>query len=152
MKIGFIAMIGVRVQNPELIALGLNLPGFVERSEVIASLPSLGLLTLAGMTPAHIDVAYLAEHADAVVVGEAEAVWGPPFSAASIRLWPGYRVKPISRVRSGSRSRTLPLSSAAQFRRLLGCAPRPSRVPALPSRRPPHAPCRSPAMAVQYSW
>ena len=59
MKIGFIAMSGVRVHSPELVELGLNLPGFVERSEVIASLPSLGLLTLAGMTPRHIDVDYV---------------------------------------------------------------------------------------------
>ena len=45
-------MSGVRASNTELIELGLTLPGFVERSKVIASLPSLGLLTLAGMTPA----------------------------------------------------------------------------------------------------
>ena len=42
MKIGFIAMSGVRVHSEELLKLGLNLPGFVERSKVIASLPSLG--------------------------------------------------------------------------------------------------------------
>ncbi|WP_299394519.1 radical SAM protein [Pelagibius sp.] len=59
MKLGLIAMSGVRVQNPELTALGLTLPGFVERSKVIASLPSLALLTLAGLTPRHIDVRYL---------------------------------------------------------------------------------------------
>jgi radical SAM superfamily enzyme YgiQ (UPF0313 family) len=59
MKIGFIAMSGVRVHNAELASLGLTLPGFVERSQVIASLPSLGLLTLAGMTPAHIEVDYI---------------------------------------------------------------------------------------------
>ena len=47
MKIGLIAMSGVRVQDAELMKLGLTLPGFVERSEVIASLPSLSLLTLA---------------------------------------------------------------------------------------------------------
>lgn len=58
MKIGLIAMSGVRVRDPELIRLGLNLPGFVERSKVIASLPSLGLLTLAGMTPSDIEVEY----------------------------------------------------------------------------------------------
>ena len=51
MKIRFLAMSGVRVENPELRALGLTLPGFVERSEVIASLPSLSLLTLAALTP-----------------------------------------------------------------------------------------------------
>jgi radical SAM superfamily enzyme YgiQ (UPF0313 family) len=51
MNIGLFAMSGVRVCDPELLRLGLTLPGFVERSKVIASLPSLGLLTLAGMTP-----------------------------------------------------------------------------------------------------
>jgi radical SAM superfamily enzyme YgiQ (UPF0313 family) len=50
-RIGFIAMSGVRAHNPELTALGLTLPGFVERNKQIASLPSLGLLTLAGLTP-----------------------------------------------------------------------------------------------------
>jgi radical SAM superfamily enzyme YgiQ (UPF0313 family) len=210
MKIGFLALSGVRVHSPELTALGLNLPGFVERSQVIASLPSLGLLTLAGMTPRRFEVEYLdvpdvdaldrlpgdfdavaissftamikdayrladryravgvpvilgglhvtllpeeaQRHADAIVVGEAEPVWpqlirdleagqlkprydargqpfdlgdapmprfdlldpsrynritvqtqrGCPFScefcAASIRLQPGYRVKPVWKV------------------------------------------------------
>jgi radical SAM superfamily enzyme YgiQ (UPF0313 family) len=59
MKLGLIAMSGVRAHNPELTALGLTLPGFVERSRVIASLPSLGLLTLAGLTPAEVDLSYL---------------------------------------------------------------------------------------------
>lgn len=59
MKLGLIAMSGVRAHNPELTALGLTLPGFVERNKVIASLPSLGLLTLAGMTPTSVDTHYL---------------------------------------------------------------------------------------------
>ena len=58
MKIGFIAMSGIRAQNPELLKLGLTLPGFVERSKVIASLPSLSLLTLAGLTPESFEVEY----------------------------------------------------------------------------------------------
>jgi len=210
MKIGFIAMSGVRVHSAELLKLGLNLPGFVERSKVIASLPSLGLLTLAGMTPRDIEVEYIevadldltaplrggfdavaissftamikdayaladryraagvtvilgglhvalvpdeaAHHADAIVIGEAEPVWpevirdlragrvksryqacpgafdlslapmprfdlldpsrynrltvqtqrGCPFNcefcAASIRLRPGYRAKPVQKI------------------------------------------------------
>ena len=210
MKIGFIAMSGVRVHSEELLKLGLNLPGFVERSKVIASLPSLGLLTLAGMTPPDIEVEYIevadldlaaplrggfdavaissftamikdayaladryraagvtvilgglhvtlvpdeaAHHADGIVIGEAEPVWpevirdlragqvkpryqAPPgafdlslapmprfdlldpsrynrltvqtqrgcpfnceFCAASIRLRPGYRAKPVQRI------------------------------------------------------
>ncbi|UCH84110.1 MAG: B12-binding domain-containing radical SAM protein, partial [Candidatus Latescibacterota bacterium] len=39
--------------------IGLTLPGFVRRSELIASLPSLGLLTLAAMTSNEFDVEYL---------------------------------------------------------------------------------------------
>ena len=58
MKIGLIAMSGVRAYNPELTKLGLTLPGFVERNKVIASLPSLSLLTLAALTPAPHEVEY----------------------------------------------------------------------------------------------
>jgi radical SAM superfamily enzyme YgiQ (UPF0313 family) len=56
--IGFIAMSGVRAHNAELTRLGLTLPGFVDRNKIIASLPSLGLLTLAGMTPEKFHVEY----------------------------------------------------------------------------------------------
>jgi radical SAM superfamily enzyme YgiQ (UPF0313 family) len=52
-------MSGVRAHNRELTALGLTLPGFVERNKVIASLPSLGLLTLAAMTPGEVEVSYV---------------------------------------------------------------------------------------------
>jgi radical SAM superfamily enzyme YgiQ (UPF0313 family) len=58
MKIGFIAMSGVRAHNAELTQLGLTLPGFVERNKIIASLPSLSLLTLAGLTPGKFEVEY----------------------------------------------------------------------------------------------
>lgn len=58
MKLGFIAVSGVRIQDQELLSLGLTLPGFIERSKVIASLPSLSLLTLAGMTPPCINASY----------------------------------------------------------------------------------------------
>lgn len=51
MKIALISMNGIRANDKELLRLGLNLPGFVERSRAIASLPSLGLLTLAALTP-----------------------------------------------------------------------------------------------------
>jgi radical SAM superfamily enzyme YgiQ (UPF0313 family) len=39
--------------------MGLTLPGFLERGKTIASLPSLGLLTLAGLTPPEHAVEYL---------------------------------------------------------------------------------------------
>ena len=58
MKIALIAMSGVRAHNPELTALGLTLPGFVERGKAVASLPSLSLLTLAALTPDRHEVTY----------------------------------------------------------------------------------------------
>ncbi len=58
MKIALIALSGVRAYNEELTRLGMTLPGFVERSKVIASLPSLSLLTIAGVTPERFDVEY----------------------------------------------------------------------------------------------
>lgn len=58
MKIALVAMSGVRASNDELTAVGLTLPGFVERSKVIASLPSLSLLTLAALTPPEHEVHY----------------------------------------------------------------------------------------------
>lgn len=63
-------MSGIRVCDEELLELGLTLPGFVERSKAIASLPSLGLLTLIGMTPedrferTYLDIPSLAELQD----------------------------------------------------------------------------------------
>jgi radical SAM superfamily enzyme YgiQ (UPF0313 family) len=57
-KIAFIAMSGVRAASEELNAVGMTMPGFVERSQVIASLPSLSLLTLAGLTPDEFEVSY----------------------------------------------------------------------------------------------
>jgi len=59
MRVGLIAMSGMRACDPELVRLGLTLPGFVERGKTIASLPTLGLLTLAGMTPPQHQCEYL---------------------------------------------------------------------------------------------
>ena len=42
MKLGLIAMSGIRVQDAELMRLGLTLPGVVERSQVISLLKFLG--------------------------------------------------------------------------------------------------------------
>jgi radical SAM superfamily enzyme YgiQ (UPF0313 family) len=57
-KVILISMSGVRVYNKKLLELGLTLPGFVDRSKVIATLPSLGLLTLAAHTPENWEVIY----------------------------------------------------------------------------------------------
>lgn len=58
MKIAFVALSGLRACDPELIKLGLTFPGVIERGVQVAQLPSLGLLTLAGMTPAPHEVSY----------------------------------------------------------------------------------------------
>lgn len=58
MKILLLAMSGVRAWSDELNSAGLTMPGIIERRQVIASLPSLGLLTLAGLTPPGIEVEY----------------------------------------------------------------------------------------------
>jgi len=57
-KVLLLAMSGVRVKDEELRRLGMTLPGFVDRGHVIASLPSLGLLTLAAHTPPNWTVEY----------------------------------------------------------------------------------------------
>lgn len=86
MRIALIAMSGIRVCDAELLRLGLTLPGFVERSKTIASLPSLGLLTLAGMTPAehqvdYIEVADLNQEAIAPLLGQYDLAALSTFSA-----------------------------------------------------------------------
>lgn len=82
MKIGFLALSGVRAADAELLAIGLNLPGFVERSKVIASLPSLGLLTLAGLTPSSHEISYV-EIPD-IHAPEIEARLPGPFDVVAI--------------------------------------------------------------------
>lgn len=59
MKIGLIAISGLRVCDAEILAKGLSFPSLSGRAKEIEALPSLGLLTLAGMTPDEIDVEYL---------------------------------------------------------------------------------------------
>lgn len=58
MRIGLIAMSGIRAASDELMKVGLTLPGVVERSKVVASLPSLGLLTLAAYVPSDWEIEY----------------------------------------------------------------------------------------------
>jgi radical SAM superfamily enzyme YgiQ (UPF0313 family) len=59
MKVALLAISGVRAADPVLTEVGLTLPGFVERAQVIASLPSLGLLSIAAVTPEKHQVSYL---------------------------------------------------------------------------------------------
>ncbi len=59
MNIGYIAMSGLRLVDEELLSLGLSFPAVARRAREIEALPSLGLLTLAGMSPPHIGAEYL---------------------------------------------------------------------------------------------
>ncbi len=59
MKIGLIAMSGLRLCKPEVLELGLSFPSVARRATEIEALPSLGLLTIAGQTPPGVDVEYL---------------------------------------------------------------------------------------------
>ena len=58
MKIALIAMSGIRAENPELMKLGLKLPGIFERAKILFAMPSLSLLTLAGMVPDDVEIEY----------------------------------------------------------------------------------------------
>lgn len=58
MKLALIAMSGLRAEHPELTKLGLSLPGFLERAQTLFEMPSLSLLTLAGLTPEDIEIEY----------------------------------------------------------------------------------------------
>ncbi|TWU30566.1 B12-binding domain-containing radical SAM protein [Novipirellula artificiosorum] len=64
MKIGLLALSGLRVHDPKLLKLGMTLPGIVERGRVLSSLPSLGLLYLAACTPAEHQVSYYEAEGD----------------------------------------------------------------------------------------
>src|SRR5438094_1945503 len=113
-RIGFIAMSGVRAHNPELTKLGLTLPGFVDRNKIIASLPSLGLLTLAGLTPDAFDIEYheiadlgnggdLPDHFDLVALSTFTAQFKEACAVADL-----YRAKGIPVVIGGITASSLP--------------------------------------------
>jgi radical SAM superfamily enzyme YgiQ (UPF0313 family) len=113
-RIGFIALSGVRAHNAELTKLGLTLPGFVDRNKIIASLPSLGLLTLAGLTPEKFDVKYheiadlkklseLPVDFDLVALSTFTAQLGEAYAVADF-----YRVKGIPVVMGGITVSSLP--------------------------------------------
>ena len=59
MKLGLIALSGLRVCHTELLEMGLTFPSLAGRAREIEALPSLGLLTLGGLTPDHIELEYL---------------------------------------------------------------------------------------------
>jgi radical SAM superfamily enzyme YgiQ (UPF0313 family) len=89
MHIAFVAISGVRSANKDLMEVGLTLPGFVERSQVIASLPSLALLTLAGMTPDTFNISYH-EVPDIHALGELPPCDVAAISSYSAQIRDGY--------------------------------------------------------------
>lgn len=57
-NLALIAMSGIRIAKKEVLDFGMTYPGIVERSELIASLPSLGLLILGALTPSRWNTRY----------------------------------------------------------------------------------------------
>jgi radical SAM superfamily enzyme YgiQ (UPF0313 family) len=56
--VAFVPLSGMRVREEELLALGMALPGLQPRAHAIGQLPALGVLTLAGINPAHWTCSY----------------------------------------------------------------------------------------------
>jgi radical SAM superfamily enzyme YgiQ (UPF0313 family) len=114
-----IAMSGIRVCDAELLRIGLTLPGFVERSQTIAALPSLGLLTLAGMTPPEHECHYVeVEDLKALdeLLGEFDLVAISSFSAQmpeAYELADRYRATETPVIMGGLHATALPDEAAA---------------------------------------
>lgn len=99
MKIGLLAMSGIRVQDKKLLELGLTLPGFVERSKVIASLPSLGLLSLAACTPEGHSLHYYEAESDGAEPAELYACDLVAISTFTAQIFEAYAI--ADRLRAG---------------------------------------------------
>ncbi|MEX1258701.1 MAG: radical SAM protein [Gemmatimonadota bacterium] len=111
MKIGLIAMSGVRVRSRELVELGVTLPGFVNRGKVIASLPSLGLLVVAALTPPEHEVAYLEVDAVPGTLPDFDLVGISTFSAQAYEAYAladRYRERGTTVVMGGTHASLLP--------------------------------------------
>lgn len=119
MRIGLIAMSGVRIKSEELTKLGVTLPGFVERGKVIAALPSLGLLTLAALVPPD-------DHVEYIEVGDLESgaelregfdlVCISSFTAQSLEMYQladRYRERGVKVVLGGLHVTTMPAEAKA---------------------------------------
>ncbi|HEY9792898.1 MAG TPA: radical SAM protein [Candidatus Obscuribacterales bacterium] len=118
MKIGLIAMNGIQCADKELAAMGLSLPGFLDRGKAIASMPSLALLTLAGLTPPHHQVTYL-EVPDIRTVnglpGEFDFVGISSYSAQiaeAYELADRYRAAGVPVIIGGPHATVLPMEAA----------------------------------------
>ena len=92
MRIGFLAMSGIRAHDEKLLRLGLTLPGFVERSKTIASLPSLGLLYLAACTPPGHQLKYFEAESDGAEPAEVYSCDLVAISTFSAQVFEAYAI------------------------------------------------------------
>lgn len=92
MKIGFLAMSGLRAHDPKLLELGLTLPGIIERGRVLSSLPSLGLLYLAACTPAGHELHYFEAEEDGSEPAELASCDLVAINTFSAQVFEAYRV------------------------------------------------------------
>jgi radical SAM superfamily enzyme YgiQ (UPF0313 family) len=119
MKIGLIAMSGIQCADKELAAFGLSLPGFLDRGRAIASMPSLAMLTIAGVIPPGHEVSYL-EVPDLAAVqtvpGEFDLVGISSYSAQimeAYELGDRYRALGTPVVIGGPHASMLPMEASA---------------------------------------
>jgi len=120
MKVAFISMSGVRVRTEELAALGVSMPGFVERGNVIASLPSLAGATLAAVTPADVQFDYfdVADIADQEVMTDYDLVGFSTFTAMAYECYAlanRYREHGIPTVLGGLHATLVPEEAKEHF-------------------------------------
>lgn len=85
-------MSGVRAHDKKLLELGLTLPGFVERSRIVASLPSLGLLYLAACTPAGHELEYFEAESSSTEPPEIYACGLVAISTFSAQIFEAYAI------------------------------------------------------------
>ncbi len=85
-------MSGVRAHDKKLLELGLTLPGFVERSRIIASLPSLGLLYLAAVTPPGHEILYFEAESDGAEPKELYSCELVAISTFSAQIFEAYAI------------------------------------------------------------
>lgn len=120
MKIAFISMSGVRVRTQELAELGVSMPGFVERGNVIASMPSLAGATLAAVTPDDVQFDYydVADITDQKVMTEYDLVAFSTFTAMAYECYmlaARYREAGIPVVLGGLHATLIPEDAEPHF-------------------------------------
>jgi radical SAM superfamily enzyme YgiQ (UPF0313 family) len=92
MKIGFLAMSGLRAHDRRLLELGMTLPGVRERGQVLGSLPSLGLLYLAASTPPGHELHYFEAERDGAEPAEVYTCDLVAISTFSAQVFEAYAV------------------------------------------------------------